>query len=117
MNRLRIKDLLIWNGIILVGIGLSGYIANNFVLHTGLTPIISGILFLVLAGLWNQHRDLIQKIGMSLAFLLSIAFIWPFLRNLEQMDYWGMFRCGIEIFTCFFTGFGIYKISKMHEIK
>ncbi|MBK9107048.1 MAG: hypothetical protein IPM92_01360 [Saprospiraceae bacterium] len=117
MNRFRIKDLLIWNGITLVGIGLIGFIANNFVLHTGLTPIISGILFIVLAGLWNQRRDLIQKIGMTLAFILSIAFIWPFMRNLEQMDYWGMLRSGIEIFTCLTTGIGVYKISKMHETK
>lgn len=113
--KLSTGQLFLLNGIVLLLIGCAGFIANDFVFHTGLTPILSGIVFVVLSFLLNWNRHLISKTGMILALILTLAFIWPLLRNLGQKDYWGILRIACEMTACLVTSLWVYKNLQTDE--
>lgn len=109
MKKLSIAHVFLLNGFVLSLIGCAGFIANNFAIHTGVTPILSGLLFIAFSFLLKRNARVVSLTGMTLAFLLAIAFLWPFLRNLQQEDVWGMLRIGIEMVFCLLTGICVYK--------
>ncbi len=85
------------NALFLIMIGLWGYAANDFAIHTVLVPLIAGIGFYVFSYfLKNEHKKLLLMISF-LCFILILAFSVPFLRNAEQGDFWGMTRVGLEM--------------------
>ncbi|MBK8954760.1 MAG: hypothetical protein IPM34_04285 [Saprospiraceae bacterium] len=109
MSRLANQHIFFANGIVLLVVGIAGFIANNYVMHTGLTPVISGFTFILLSILLKNGLNYFTKPAMIFAILLAIAFFWPLLRNIEQSDIWGMTRIGIEISSCLITGYFVYK--------
>lgn len=92
------------NGSLLWVVGFWGFAANQFAMHTGMTPIIAGLVFIVLGWRMLVNPTRLVIVSSILNVLLGIAFVWPFLRNFEQNDPWGMFRTGTEIISCLVTG-------------
>ncbi len=90
----------ILNSIVLLLVGFWGYAANDFAVHTAIVPIGSGILFLILSQFLKYQNKLFLLFMMAVTLILSIAFVVPFQRNLEQGDYLGMLRLGLEIAAC-----------------
>jgi hydrogenase/urease accessory protein HupE len=89
------------NAIVLLIVGLWGYIANDYALHTLIVPLAAAILF----GLMGMFFLIIPGratiiLMMILSLGLFVAFIVPFRRNAEQADYMGMLRLGLEMLAC-----------------
>jgi uncharacterized membrane protein (UPF0136 family) len=91
------------NSIVLLIVGFWGYAANNFAMHTAIVPIGSGILFLILSKFLKTPAKGLLMLMMTLALALVIAFTVPFLRNVEQGDFAGMFRLVVEMAACAFA--------------
>ncbi|MCC6754273.1 MAG: hypothetical protein IT266_09870 [Saprospiraceae bacterium] len=101
----RTPQLALAVGCTLFLFGFWGYAANDFVLHTGLTPMLSGLIFALAARYLGKHPRKNERYLIAFAMLLAIALVWPLLRNVEQADPWGIFRTSSEIAAC--LGFAV----------
>lgn len=88
------------SGIGLLLIGIWGFIANDYSIHTGLTPILSGIILMSISFPLKRGNNNLIRFCQIFSALLAILLIVPFKRNAEQMDYEGMLRTFMEIILC-----------------
>ena len=98
---------------ILFLVGFWGYAANDFVLHTGLTPMISGLIFAIASFYIWKHPGKIERYLITFALVLAVAFVWPLMRNVEQVDPWGIFRTATEMVAC--VAFAILALRQKPE--
>lgn len=111
---MKSSDAALISGLGLLLIGIWGFVANDFSLHTGMTPILSGIIFTLISfRLKHRNKNLIRFCQLFAA-ILAVLLIVPFKRNAEQMDYAGMLRTFIEIMLCCWAVYIYYKDLK-HE--
>lgn len=108
-NAALTSKIVLCNGLLLLVVGFWGFAANQFAVHTGLTPLIAGSIFVIFSMLLHKENIFLLRLYIVLSLILGLAFLWPFLRNFEQNDFWGMFRTGLEILSCLVSGFLIIK--------
>ncbi len=85
------------NSIVLILIGIWGFIANDYAIHTLIVPLSAGIILLIFSRFLQIDKPNVLLLVSFLTFILMLAFIVPFQRNAEQSDVMGMLRIGIEM--------------------
>lgn len=88
------------NSIVLILVGFWGYVANHYMMHTIIVPLIAGIVFMILSKFLRKESKGLILFIMGLTLILFVAFMVPFQRNAEQGDYMGMLRLAIEMTVC-----------------
>ncbi|MEM7104328.1 MAG: hypothetical protein AAF502_14410 [Bacteroidota bacterium] len=69
------------NGLVLLGLGLWGYLSVENASPTALIAPVSGLIFLLLTPMMKKENKVVAHIVVLLTFLLLIAFIMPLTRQ------------------------------------
>ena len=110
MNLLPPKKALLCNALVLIIIGLIGYIVNNFT-PTALIPVIFGLLLIILSFMYDKNNKLIAHIGIVLISLVFISLFKPLASQFDKNDLFGISRVALMqlvslyAIVCFISSF------------
>ena len=91
------------NGIVLIALGLWGYLSSDTPSTTALIPVAVGVLFLIFHPGMKKENKIIAHIVVLLTLLLLIALYKPLSGALERGDSMAQIRIGIMMIVQVFA--------------
>lgn len=91
------------NAIILIVMGLWGYLGADKPSPTALIPVAFGVLFLIVTPPFRKENKIVAHVVVLLTFLLIIALFMPLLGAIGRDDSLGVFRVGMMIASSIFA--------------
>ncbi|MBT8231569.1 MAG: hypothetical protein HKO66_00045 [Saprospiraceae bacterium] len=87
------------NSVVLVGMGLWGYLGSATPSKTALIPVAFGVLLFVMTNFIHNHHKIVSHIAVVLTALILIALVKPFSSAMGKSDTMAMVRLGIMMLT------------------
>lgn len=91
------------NAVVLIALGLWGYLGSENPSTTALIPVAFGILFLLVTPLFKKDNKIVAHIVVLLTLVLIIALAMPFKGALGREDMSAALRVGIMMLTSIFA--------------
>lgn len=91
------------NAIILIVMGLWGYLASDKPSPTALIPVAFGVLFALVTPPFKKENKIVAHVVVLLTFLLIIALFMPLMGAIGRDDSLGIFRVGLMIASSIFA--------------
>jgi len=88
------------NAIILIAMGLWGYLGAEDPSTTALIPVAFGLIFGISTPLFRKGNKVVVHIIVVLTFLLIIALFMPLKGAIDRADSLGIFRVGVMMASC-----------------
>ena len=88
------------NAVVLIGMGLWGYLASSDSSPTALIPVAFGFVFAAATPLFRRGNKVVAHIVVVFTFLLIIALYVPMKGAVERDDSLAMFRVGFMMLCC-----------------
>ena len=87
------------NAIVLVGMGMCGYLGSLSPSPTALIPVFIGVILFVMTNFVRNHHKVVSHIAVVLTLVILIALIKPLTGAMERSDSMAMIRIGLMMLT------------------
>ena len=87
------------NSLILITMGLWGYIESDSKPITALIPVIIGVILLIINSGVKKENKIAAHVAVLLTLIITIGLVRPFLGTLERGNVNGIIRVSIMILT------------------
>jgi len=91
------------NAIILIAMGLWGYLSSEDPSPTALIPVGFGVIFAALTPPFRKENKVVAHIIVLLTFLLIISLFMPLMGALKRDDSLAIFRVGLMLASSIFA--------------
>ena len=96
---MKAHTLSLINSLVLVTMGLWGYLDSDLRPITALIPVIVGIILLIINSGVKKENKIAAHIAVLLTLLIVIGLVRPFLGTLERGNITGILRVSLMILT------------------
>lgn len=87
------------NAIVLVGMGLWGYLGSLTPSPTALIPVVFGVILFVMTNFIRNHHKVVSHIAVILTLMILVALVKPLTSAMGKSDTMAMVRIGLMMLT------------------
>lgn len=87
------------NAVVLVGMGMWGYLGSASPSPTALIPVVIGVILFVMTNFIRNHHKVVSHIAVVLTLLILVALIKPLTGAMGRGDNMATMRIGLMMLT------------------
>jgi lipid-A-disaccharide synthase-like uncharacterized protein len=87
------------NSVVLIVLGLWGYLGSDSPSFTALIPVITGAVLLILTPWFKKENKVVAHVAVLLTFLIIIGLLMPLRGAMARGDELGIFRVAVMLIS------------------